>query len=136
VYGNLDRKRIETKLDRLIALPVAKGTSDTRFGDVITITGTEGDTGLAIGWNTETDTFIEPDTAPYIDIADQCDDPTYRPTTDAGTIDWVVSYTPINYIQITDDYNTDITIDVGNNRWDVYQDSAGVHLKVFRKEVE
>jgi len=63
---NNNHKIIERKLDRLIEMPTTEGINDSRFGDVITITGTEGDTGLAIGWNTETDTFIEPEIEVYL----------------------------------------------------------------------
>ena len=185
--------RIESKLDRLIDVPVAEESiSFSRQADVIAYENTmeaaikqqfrdavAANPGLSIVEENEPDTpswwpkilvvppyFVylhydgdvrwgwsypidEPDTpniylgeakdgdtVSVIDCIDQCDDPTYDVLLDtASLIDWTIGYMPVTNIWIHDDYDTDITIHF-KNKWDVYQDSAGVHIKVFRKETD
>ena len=100
-----------------------------------------------------------PDSAATTNIADQCDDPTYDGVTcdTISLIDWtsfgndllwtvgrgeirikVESGTHrIEEINFDDIYDTPIIINLTNDiDWDVYQDSAGVHFRVFRKDAK
>ena len=139
---NNNNNKIETKLDQLKTAKAKITFSEPVYinTDTVNIID-EPDTDYLVmsGYSDTTITreYLTSDTI-TIGYIDQCDDPTYWIEFDTMSIpDWMIRFTPPTEMWLVNNLDTDVVFHYeGDNEWEVYQDSVGVHLKVFRKEAE